>query len=661
MVPREALAAAARDPRLKVWEGPGSGTTFLLFNTARGAFVDPALRHRVAGAVDRARLVAEGRARLRRPRDHAVPRVASRAGLPRARGLGSGVARPSPALRRPASRRRCSSAWSRAPGSDATAACSAEMLRRAGIDLRVESLPTRDALTARLKAGDWDAVLRSTHGTPYDPFVSLQTLFAPNTGRTASSTPPIWDDAALWTPRPRGPRGAPPGAARDAFAAIERRLADELPLVPLFVSRRVAVSAAGVDGLSIGANGYDVGLGRATSSLPWRPVGPPPGAALASRPPRRAPPRSPRPCRTRRPSPKDPKDGDVALPAGAGWNAALVLDNAGVGVWTVRSWKVLDPLGCDEIIGLDDKGRCHVLTSYSGKWTPITCLRDGKWLGGVDQADVDPAVPGHELYVAGEKGNLYQIVAHPEGVLDERLVASLPGQAINILLAGDLVPSNPGAEVLAFTWPDGLYVLAPGKGGRFEVKLKDPTTERVRDALVLPRDGDGPPEIVTISRNGHLSLLRFGPNGAEWTVLHEAAMGMGRVSLRRGPGPVVLYTCADDGRVFRHERRPDRTFLTETIYLGPQGARGVAAGRFDADPTDRDGRRVRVLGAGRAALAPGGRALEPCRPSSTTARRATGSPSRRWTAGTRPTSSCAAGSGGGSSCSRARPARASTS
>lgn len=574
VVPREALAAASKDPRVRVWEGPGSGTTFLLFNTTRGAFADRTARQRAAGAVDRARLVAEGELGFADPA--ATLFRAGFAGWPAARAAAPAPSAPTPRV-----------AATLLLGVDPSARLVrhgrllAEMLGRAGIDLRVESLPTREALTERLKTGDWDAVLRSTHGTPYDPFVSLQTLFAPNTGRTASSSPPIWDDATLWT-HVLAALAARPGAARaDAFTAIERRLADELPLVPLFVSRRVAVSAAGVDGLSIGANGYDVGLGRATSSLPWRPVGPPPGAV----PVPAAAPVAAAPVPDAPPVPKDPKDGDVALPAGAGWNAALVLDNAGVGVWTVRSWKVLDPLGCDEIIGLDDKGRCHVLTSYSGKWTPITCLRDGKWLGGVDQADVDPVVPGRELYVAGEKGNLYQIVAHPEGVLDERLVASLPGQAINILLAGDLVPSNPGAEVLAFTWPDGLYVLAPGSGGRFEVKLKDPTKERVRDALVLPRDGDGPPEIVTISRNGHLSLLRFGPNGAEWTVLHEAAMGMGRVSLRRGPGPVVLYTCADDGRVFRHERRPDRTFVTETIYLGPQGARGVAAGRFDPDPT----------------------------------------------------------------------------
>lgn len=47
----------------------------------------------------------------------------------------------------------------------------------------------------------------------------------------------------------------------------------------------------------------------------------------------------------------------------------------------------------------------------------------------------------------------------------------------------------------------------------------------------------------------------------------------------------MLYTTVDDGRVLRHERRPDGTWGTETIYLGPIGPRGLVAGRFHADPS----------------------------------------------------------------------------
>jgi len=62
-------------------------------------------------------------------------------------------------------------------------------------------------------------------------------------------------------------------------------------------------------------------------------------------------------------------------------------------------------------------------------------------------------------------------------------------------------------------------------------------------------------------------------------------MGMGRIALRRGDDPLVLYSTNDDGMVWRHERRADRGWAHELVYAGPQGPRGVVSGRFDADPT----------------------------------------------------------------------------
>jgi hypothetical protein len=253
----------------------------------------------------------------------------------------------------------------------------------------------------------------------------------------------------------------------------------------------------------------------------------------------------------------------------------------------VASLKVFERLGCPEVVGLDDRGRCIVLTSYSGRWTPIECLSDGKWLGGLAHADLDPDVDGAELYTGGEKGNVYELVPNPNGVIDERLLVSLPGQAVNILVAGDLDASLPGPELLAFTWPDGLHVLKrTGRGGRYEVARRDPTPERVRDALVLPGAPGEVPEVVTASRNGHLSSLRLLADGVSWTTIHAEPMGMGRVAMapRREGAPLVLYTCLDDGRVLRHERGAGGDWATETAYLGPQGARGLAAGRFHEDP-----------------------------------------------------------------------------
>ena len=65
----------------------------------------------------------------------------------------------------------------------------------------------------------------------------------------------------------------------------------------------------------------------------------------------------------------DPSQAEVPLPCADGWHARLVFD-AGVGVWTVKAAQVQPSFGCPEILAMDDRGRCTVLRSYSGKWTP---------------------------------------------------------------------------------------------------------------------------------------------------------------------------------------------------------------------------------------------------------------------------------------------------
>src|SRR5690606_21673960 len=63
-------------------------------------------------------------------------------------------------------------------------------------------------------------------------------------------------------------------------------------------------------------------------------------------------------------------------------------------------------------------------------------------------------------------------------------------------------------------------------------------------------------------------------------------MGVGRLALapaREGSG-TVLYSTRDDGRVLRHAEGAGGAWETTTVYIGPQGPRGLAAGRFHADP-----------------------------------------------------------------------------
>ena len=281
----------------------------------------------------------------------------------------------------------------------------------------------------------------------------------------------------------------------------------------------------------------------------------------------------------------DPTKNEVPLPAGAGWHASLVIDNGDVGIWTVKSFQVFGHLACPEIVGVDNNGRCHVMMSYSGKWTPVTAIHDGKWLGALAHGDVDPRFEGAEIYTGSQRGHIYQVLSYRETVLDSRLIARIPGREIHTVVAGDLDPRTPGRELLVFTRPGALYRLTPdGKDGRFTLTHLQDLPGRVRDAVVIP--GPGPATVATVSRTGKLRLLQITQEGPVWTTIYEAPMGMGRIAIapRRAGKPLVIYTTHDDGRILRHEDGGAGPWTVETIYLGPQGTRGMAAGRFDADP-----------------------------------------------------------------------------
>lgn len=285
----------------------------------------------------------------------------------------------------------------------------------------------------------------------------------------------------------------------------------------------------------------------------------------------------------------DPTKNEVVLGTRADWRATLVLDQGDVGIWTVQAHKVFPQFGCPEIVGLDDKGRCHVMWSYSGKWTPATTIADGVWLGGIAQADIDPRIDGPELYVGAKSGNVYQVVSYPDGGLDHRRIATLDRREVHTLVAAEVLADRPGDELLAFTSPGGLYLLVPRTDGHdgFAVHARFDIPGRVRDAVVLPKRSGRATEIATVSRAGTLDILDFDKGVPRWTMVHTLAMGRGRVALRPSSREelLVLYSTADDGTIWRHERGAADRWRNELIYAGPQGPRGIAAGRFDPDPS----------------------------------------------------------------------------
>jgi hypothetical protein len=183
-----------------------------------------------------------------------------------------------------------------------------------------------------------------------------------------------------------------------------------------------------------------------------------------------------------------------------------------------------------------------------------------------------------ELYCGSKNGNLYQVVAHPHGFFDIRLVAHLPGREIHTIVGGDLDPAVDGPELLLFTRPGGLDRVTPtGPDGKFECRHVADLDGRVRDALELPGG-----EIATVSATGTLDLLRMTPDGPAWSVVFEAGTGIGRLAAPAGRAD-ILYSTLDDGRILRHERGAGG-WRHETIYDGPLGPRGIAAGPFGEDP-----------------------------------------------------------------------------
>ncbi|MCA8953369.1 MAG: hypothetical protein KDE27_27905 [Planctomycetes bacterium] len=285
---------------------------------------------------------------------------------------------------------------------------------------------------------------------------------------------------------------------------------------------------------------------------------------------------------------QDPTKNEVALPALAGWNATLVLDQGPVGIWTVVPMKAFAQYACPEIAALDDLGRLHLMWSYSGKWTPVTTVNDGKWLGGFVHDDLDPRLDGPEIYTGSQNGNLWEVTIHRPVFCSSRLIAQIPGREIHTLVGGDLDPRTPGKELLAFTNPGGLYLLQPKQSPEgFEVTPLGDLPGRIRDAVLLPAEPGKPREIATVGRHGRFEILTLDGGVPEWRTVHAVPMGMGRLSVREDstPDAIVAYTVADEGRVWRHERDASRHWHTELIYVGDQGMRGCAAGRFDADPT----------------------------------------------------------------------------
>jgi len=256
------------------------------------------------------------------------------------------------------------------------------------------------------------------------------------------------------------------------------------------------------------------------------------------------------------------------------------------GVWYTRIAPVVDQFASNEVIAADDKGRFLVLSVYSGNWTVHECTCDRQWVAPSRPADVDPNVPGDELYAGGQAGSIHQVTLRRQPfarfTLESRELAHLAGEEFHTVLAADIF-EGPGDELLAFAVTGPIYMLRPhNDGAELATMLVGNTNGRVRDAVATTLPGTTGTTVLAVSRRGDLlALHQRDTKLAMRTVLHED-QGLGRITAAADRDG-VFYVTRDDGVLLRVAFDAYGAAVREPILVTDQGLRGVAAGRYFAD------------------------------------------------------------------------------
>jgi hypothetical protein len=282
----------------------------------------------------------------------------------------------------------------------------------------------------------------------------------------------------------------------------------------------------------------------------------------------------------------DPSRGEVSMPGAApGWDAFHLFTSDTWRLHCIGAARLTSVFGSPQVLVLDEKGRCIVLQSDSGKWIPRVVVEDGRASSAWAHGDHDPRVAGDELYVGGGSGTVYQIVVR-DRVWDTRIVATEPGAPLSKLVIGDMLPDRPGNELFAFTSSGPVFELRPSGSddGGFHLARVGDLGSRTRDAVLLPGSATRPPRIAAVLQSGEVALVTSRNRAIGRLALCEEPMSIARIARRRWDGPEVVYVARVDGLILRFAEAETGGWTREVIYAGPQGPRGLAAGRFDADP-----------------------------------------------------------------------------
>jgi hypothetical protein len=294
----------------------------------------------------------------------------------------------------------------------------------------------------------------------------------------------------------------------------------------------------------------------------------------------------------------DPATGEIPMPGAApGWSAFHLYTSDTWRLHCIGAGRFTGYHGSPQVIVLDEKGRCVILQSDSGKWIPQVAVDDGRACSAWASGELDPAVAGEEIYVGSTGGNLYQVVHSGKKGWQSTLVATAEGASLSKLVIADLDPGRPGNEMLAFTNAGAVFdvVLPAAPGARFRFQPIGDLGSRVRDAVLLPGSSSRPPRVAAILQDGEVALVTRTTTGIDRQALCREPMSLARIARRSSrvvagsagapKDPEVLYVARVDGLILRFTEGDGGAWVREIIYAGPQGPRGLAAGRFDADPS----------------------------------------------------------------------------
>lgn len=248
-----------------------------------------------------------------------------------------------------------------------------------------------------------------------------------------------------------------------------------------------------------------------------------------------------------------------------------------------------------QVVGVDDAGRVILVRFDGAKATATELFKHGVRLIGLAIADVDPAVPGEEIYAGGfltpgtgeEKGKggvVFQVVVGADGA---KVREVWRGGATQFVHAIGVAPAGPRGRPAGLVIADYAGIVsflapaaapAPWTATTLHEEPADVGVEdrKAKEVQVLATTKAGAVRALVLMKGGRAVLVDVDAPRTGRVVLEEA----GGLSRACDDGAGGAYVCGYEGRVVRLVADGD-ALKPEVVYTDPaKGLRGVARGTF---------------------------------------------------------------------------------